>query len=151
MPRWRGPGSYAARRWLRQRAPAPARPPTSGPSDLLRRSPPHARSSPHSDQPQRHADCPQLNRESHHWFDVPARPIHRQQHAHFVPPISVRFWLRLTTMRPGPERYTSRRYELKSTPSVSLCICIAHPALPLETVPFCCCASRLLLKATSSV
>ena len=37
----RGPGSRAARRWRRRRPPAPTRPPTSAPSDLLRRSPPH--------------------------------------------------------------------------------------------------------------
>ena len=29
------------------------------------------------------AECPQLHRESHHRFDVPARPIRRQQHTHF--------------------------------------------------------------------
>ena len=42
----RGPGSGAARRWRRRRPPTPARPPASAPSDRLRRSPPHARSSP---------------------------------------------------------------------------------------------------------
>ena len=31
----------------------------------------------------------QLHRESHHRFDVPARPIRRQQHTHFGTPISV--------------------------------------------------------------
>jgi hypothetical protein len=41
----RGPGSRAARLWRRRRRPMPTRPPTSVPSDLLRRSPPHARSS----------------------------------------------------------------------------------------------------------
>ena len=40
----RGPGWRAARRWQRRRPPTPTRPPTSAPSDLLRRSPPHARS-----------------------------------------------------------------------------------------------------------
>ena len=42
----RGPGWRAARRWQRRRPPTPTRPPASAPSDLLRRSPPHARSSP---------------------------------------------------------------------------------------------------------
>ena len=49
-----GPGWRAARRWRRRRPPTPARPPTSALSDLLRRSPPHVRSSPHSGR--HHAD-----------------------------------------------------------------------------------------------
>ncbi len=40
----RGPGWRAARQWRRRRPPTPTRPPTSALSDLLRRSPPHARS-----------------------------------------------------------------------------------------------------------
>ena len=44
----RGPGWRAARQWRRRPPPTPTRPPTSALSDLLRRSPPHARSSPHS-------------------------------------------------------------------------------------------------------
>ncbi len=39
-----GPGWRAARQWRRRRPPTPTRPPTSAPSDRLRRSPPHARS-----------------------------------------------------------------------------------------------------------
>ena len=41
--------------------------------EVRRRAHPHLR-----------AECPQLHRESHHRFDVPARPIRRQQHTHFV-------------------------------------------------------------------
>src|SRR5438034_2154136 len=40
----RGPGWRAARQWPRPRPPTPARRPASAQSDLLRRSPPHARS-----------------------------------------------------------------------------------------------------------
>ena len=39
----RGPGWRAARQWQRRPPPTPTRPPTSAPSDRLRRSPPHAR------------------------------------------------------------------------------------------------------------
>ena len=45
----RGPGWRAARQWRRRRPPTPTRPPTSALSDLLRRSPPHALSSPFRD------------------------------------------------------------------------------------------------------
>ena len=38
--------------------------------------------------PHLRAECPQLHRESHHRFDVAARPIRRQQHTHFATPIS---------------------------------------------------------------
>ena len=155
----RGPGWRAARRWPRRRSPTPARPPASALSDLLRRSPPHARSSPHSGrhhavrdrritflgrrgdrvelggdqlgraragppptaasprspvgaQAGRSAPAARRHRPAaprspaartpatprrvsataprvHHRFDVPARPIRRQQHTHFATPISV--------------------------------------------------------------
>ena len=44
----RGPGWRAARQWRRRRPPAPARLPTSAPSDRLRRRPRRAQSSPPS-------------------------------------------------------------------------------------------------------
>ena len=78
----RGPGWRAARQSRRRRPPTPTRPPTSALSDLLRRSPPHARSSPHR--------------------FVLAPPVRPQQHTHFAPPISVGSGLRPAIMRHDP-------------------------------------------------
>jgi hypothetical protein len=104
-------GWRAARQSRRRPPPAPTRPPTSALSDLLRRSPPHARSSPHSRR--RHAgrdqritslcaECPQLHRKSHHRFDVPARPVRRQQLHAFRSPFPKGSGLRPAIMRHDP-------------------------------------------------
>ena len=70
----RDPDWLAARQSRRQLSPTSTRPPTSARSDLLRQSPPHARSSPRSDLDERQADTCQQRRE-YHRFDVPARPV----------------------------------------------------------------------------
>ena len=72
--------------------------------EVRRRAHPHLR-----------AEFPQPHRESHHRFDVPARPLRRQQHTHFASPHFRRFWPRPAILRhdPGLAASPRVRYRLK--------------------------------------
>jgi hypothetical protein len=83
------PARAPTRSWLVRRStmatstPANASsPPTSDLSDLLPRSPPHARSS--SPSRRHHAGRDRRHRKSHHWFDITSRLIGRQR-SHVAP------------------------------------------------------------------
>jgi len=63
--------------------------------------------------PHRRAECPQPHRESHQRFDVPARPIHRQQHTHLATPISVGSGSAILRHDPGLAASPPARYILR--------------------------------------